>query len=277
MTALTDSTGLGDRMKRYEASTRFRLPRRTYTVIRVDGRAFHTLLRDADKPFDYPFMRMMEHTARELCAEIPGAVFAYAQSDEISVLVHDFSSIHAEPWFGGNVQKISSVSASVATIHFARAVLPGTSWGHRAATFDGRAFTIPDPVEIGNYFIWRQRDAARNSVMMAAQARFSHAELQGLNSGQLQEKLYAEAGINWNNYPAQARRGSLTVSQEYRVSHDDPPVAPHMAGDCLHPRTCVRHRWSTQAAPAFAIEPGNVLATLVPPLPVMPAPAAEES
>ncbi|MFD0474429.1 hypothetical protein ACFQ0B_43965 [Nonomuraea thailandensis] len=39
---MSDRTGLGDRMKGYEAVTRTLLPRRTYAVVRVDGRAFHT-------------------------------------------------------------------------------------------------------------------------------------------------------------------------------------------------------------------------------------------
>lgn len=42
---------LGDRMKRqYEDRTRLMLPRRTYTILRCDGKAFHTLTRRCEKP-----------------------------------------------------------------------------------------------------------------------------------------------------------------------------------------------------------------------------------
>ena len=54
---------LGDRMKgQYEDRTRVLLPRRTYTIIRVDGKAFHTLTRGCQKPFDRSLMETMDKT-----------------------------------------------------------------------------------------------------------------------------------------------------------------------------------------------------------------------
>lgn len=98
---MTDKTGLGDRMKGYEAVTRAVLPRRTYTIIRVDGRSFHSYLSGAVKPYDFGFMAEMDEVALALCKEISGAQFAFVQSDEISVLVTDFASNGTQPWFGG--------------------------------------------------------------------------------------------------------------------------------------------------------------------------------
>lgn len=112
---MTDSTALGDRMKRYEHSYRLTFPRRLPVVIRVDGRAFHSHLRGAAKPFDMQFIEDMGHVAVALCEEISGAVFAYHQSDEVSVLVQDWVGEHAEPWFAGELQKIVSLSAAIAT------------------------------------------------------------------------------------------------------------------------------------------------------------------
>src|ERR1035437_6928588 len=99
----TDS--LGDRMKRYEATTRFLLPRRTYTILRVDGRAFHTWTRGLEKPYDLNFMYCMDSAAIALCEEIAGSRFAYVQSDEISVLGVDFLDIKPEPWLDRNGQQ----------------------------------------------------------------------------------------------------------------------------------------------------------------------------
>src|SRR5262249_28462896 len=151
--------------KRYERATRTVLPRRTYTLLRVDGRAFHSYLRDAARPYDLEFMADLDTVAAELCREIPGTVFAYVQSDEISVLTVDFDSTGTQPWFDGEVQKMVSLSAAIATAAL-NARRPG-----RPATFDARVFTIADPVEVANYFVWRQRDAVRNSIAMAAQTR----------------------------------------------------------------------------------------------------------
>lgn len=253
---MTDSTALGDRMKRYEATTRHTLPRRTYALLRVDIRAAHSYLRDAAKPFDETFMADMDAAAEALCAEITGSVFAYTQSDEISLLVTDFASEQTEPWFGGVVAKQLSISAALAT-----AVLNERRPGR--ALFDARVFTLADPVEVANYFLWRQRDAVRNSISMAAQAHFSHKQLHGVNSGGMQELLWSEAGVNWNDYPDGCKRGRVTVRQtgERIVSYTDKRTGQRNA------TMAMRSWWETSAAPHFTTEPGSWLAGIVPALP----------
>jgi tRNA(His) 5'-end guanylyltransferase len=151
---MSDTSALGDRMKRHEAAHRAVLPRRTYTVLRVDGRSFHNYLRGAAKPFDEQFMADMDAVAEALCSEITGSVFAYTQSDEVSILATDFATEQTEPWFGGVVAKQLSAAASLAT-----AVLNERRPGRRAL-FDARVFTLSDPVEVANYFLWRQRRAS---------------------------------------------------------------------------------------------------------------------
>jgi tRNA(His) 5'-end guanylyltransferase len=154
-------------------------------------------------------MDAMEQAALALCEQIDGAKFAYIQSDEISVLFTDFDTIHTETWFSGNVQKIASISASIATAAF------NYTRGHQGhvyqqavmAHFDARVFTIPDPIEVENYFIARQMDATRNSVNMAAASVISHKELEGVGTNQRQELLF-QKGINWDTYPTRCKRGS---------------------------------------------------------------------
>lgn len=258
-------------MKGYEAVTRYVLPRRTYTLIRVDGRAFHAYLRHAEKPFDYGFMDSMGHVAAALCTEIAGAVFAYLQSDEISVLVTDFGSVHTEAWFGGTVQKMASIAAATATAElnyqaFARyATDPGQHdmVPPKMATFDARVFTIPSAVEVANYFIWRQRDCVRNSVSMAAQAHFSHKSLHGLNGGQMQERLWQEKGVNWNDYPDGAKRGRVCV----RVTAEEDVTWTHKRTGETNTTRALRSHWVSEAAPHFTAEAGSWLAQTVPSLP----------
>lgn len=254
---MTDSTSLGDRMKGYEAVYRSVLPRRTYTLLRLDGRAFHSYLRGATKPFDEQFIADMGAVTEAVCAEISGSVFAYTQSDEISVLVTDFATIQTQPWFDGVVAKLLSVSASLAT-----AVLNERRPGKRAL-FDARVFTISDPVEVANYFLWRQRDAVRNSVSMAAQAHFSHKRLHGLSGGQMQELLFTEAGINWNDYPDGCKRGRVTVRHtgERPVEYVD-----KRSGETVR-TTAVRSWWESSAAPHFTTKPDGWLAEIIPTLP----------
>jgi tRNA(His) 5'-end guanylyltransferase len=234
--------GLGDRMKRYESTWRTVMPANSYVIVRVDGRAFHTLLRRAVKPFDRDVATGMQLTAEALCREIAGSVFAYGQSDEISILLTDVASIRSQLWFDGNVQKLASVAASIATMEFNH-VTRHDSW--ERATFDARTFTLPYPVEVANYFLWRQHDAVRNAVSMAAQAHFSHKRLQGVSSDQMQEMLWSQKGINFNDYPAEFKRGYTVTRVEIP---GDPP----------------RSRWATNAAPHFRVESGSWLADMIP-------------
>lgn len=265
---MTDKTPLGDRMKRYEAAHRTLLPRRTYTILRVDGRAFHSYLRGAAKPFDAQFMDDMDAVAEALCQEITGAVFGYIQSDEISILVTDFASHNTEPWFGGVTAKWLSISASLAT-----AVLNERRPGHRAL-FDSRVFTIADPVEVANYFLWRQRDAVRNSISMAAQAYFSHKRLHGVSSGGMQELLWSELGLNWNDYEPGCKTGRVTVRRtgERPVEYVDKRTNETVR------TAAVRSWWETFAPLPFTTEPGSWLARTIPALPTLqPEPAAPEA
>lgn len=260
---MTDRTALGDRMKAYEAVTRTVLPPRSLAVIRVDGRAFHSLLRSAEKPFDFNFMTSMDNTAIALCEEIQGAVFGYVQSDEISVLVVDFAGPTSQPWFGGVVQKQVSIAAAAATAAFNEDRRKDPSVAGRLGMFDARVFTLPNAVEVANYFTWRQRDAVRNSIAMAAQAKFSHKQLHGVGTGRMQEMLWAEHGINWNDYPDGAKRGRVVV----RESGERKVTFTHKRTGETETVTAVRSWWTATPAPHFTAEPGGWLAGMIPPQP----------
>ena len=119
---------LGDRMKKaYENRTRFYLPRRAYSILRLDGRSFHTFCKGLKKPFDAGLIADMDATACYLCKNIQGAKFAFVQSDEISILLTDFNEIGTDAWFDGNIQKMVSVAASMATAKFNQLRLIRTS------------------------------------------------------------------------------------------------------------------------------------------------------
>lgn len=229
---------LGDRMKRfYENITKYFLPRRTYTIIRIDGKAFHSLTQNFDKPFDYTFINQMDETAKYLCKNIQGAKFAFVQSDEISILMTDFDKINTCAWFDGNVQKIASISASMATSKFNQLrfldyitkkyidciiritdlYLQNLS-EIKLAEFDSRVFTIPSQIEVFNYFVWRQQDTVRNSISSVAQSLYSHKELEKVNTDKMQEMCF-QKGINWNDYDSGVKRGRFIMKVENDVNH----------------------------------------------------------
>lgn len=181
------------------------LPRRTYTIVRCDGRAFHTWTRGLDKPYDAGFMGCMDAAALALCEDAAGAQFAFVQSDEISLLLTDFAKQDTQAWFDGCQNKIESVSASIVTMAFNIAAMGKFLTN---ATFDARAFVIPDRVEVENYFIDRQKDAERNSVTMLAQAYASHKQLQGKSVADRHEIIH-KAGDNWAKHPVSFKHGRV--------------------------------------------------------------------
>ena len=237
---------LGDRMKKnYEDRTRTLLPRRTYTIIRIDGKAFHTYTRGLKRPFDSDLMLDMDTTAAYLCKNIMGAKMAYVQSDEISLVLTDFDQLGSQAWFDNNVQKMASVSASMTTASFNALRLSRVITDYRVdpfgtkngipvsqvfdhaktemltdlgsksmAMFDARVFQIPELIEVCNYFIWRQQDATRNSISSVAQSLYSHKELEGKSSDEKQEMIF-QKGINWNDYTYREKRGGVIAKVYY--------------------------------------------------------------
>lgn len=249
----SDSTALGDRMKDYESVARHVLPRRACTIMRVDGRNFHAWTRGLPRPFSTELADAMNATAVALCEQVAGAVMGYTESDEISLLITDYSKPGTQPWFGGIVQKVASISASIATAHFNAAIT-----GRPPAQFDSRVFTVPSIEEAANYFIWRQRDAVRNSISMAAQSMFSHRRLQGVSTGQMQDMMHAE-GVNWNDFPVRFKRGAQVV----KCSGPREVVYTDKRTDTENTITVDRSWWEAQDADHFVFaELVDRLATL---------------
>ena len=237
---------LGDRMKlNYENRSKTFLTRRTPVIIRLDGVSFHTFTRGFVKPFDKRLLEAMQKTTLELCKKIQGCILGYTQSDEITLVLSDYKSLDSEAWYDYGVQKICSVSASLATLYFNKffirkitdfvdehgyVVDKKEKYGdlseqvkkliltyHKAiesgATFDARCFNIPKE-EVLNCLLWRIKDANRNSINSLGQCYFSHKELQGKNTSEVQDMLMENFGINWNNLSNYEKGGTLIVQGE---------------------------------------------------------------
>jgi tRNA(His) 5'-end guanylyltransferase len=227
---------LGDRMKDfYEDRTRYKLARRTNTIIRIDGKAFHTYTKGLQRPFDQGLMEDMNKTAEYLCQNIQGAKFGYVQSDEISILITDYDDIDTHAWFDGNLQKITSIAASLATAKFNQLrimrhmenAMIFLEQEHieefKMAHFDARVFQIPYQEEVINYFIWRQQDATRNSISSVAQSLYSAKELHGKKTSDMQEMIF-QKGINWNDFTPREKRGSIIRRVEHVYARRDEPI-----------------------------------------------------
>lgn len=226
----------GDRMKAYEAVSKNSLMRRTPAIIRLDGEAFHIFTKGFHKPFDTILMRTMQETMKRLCENIQGCVLGYTQSDEITLVLCDYQTLTTDAWFDYNVEKMTSVAASMATLYFnqifseqvekeifsgekdsikrfgalCRAVTKG-------ALFDASVFSLPKE-EVNNCLVLRQQDAIRNSIQAVAQSCFPHKELQGLSTDELIVKLIDEKNINWTtDFSTSCKKGCCCVKKEIRI------------------------------------------------------------
>jgi len=271
---------LDDRMKEYERVTRHHLTKRTPVIIRIDGKAFHTFTKGFEKPFDEVMVNTMQDTMKYLCENIENCVLGYTQSDEITLVLCDYKTLTSQSWFNNNLQKLCSVSASMATMAFNKFFEENTEeWNDnefskveidgvdivnieqherwfsynsahnsacvKGAMFDSRAFNMPKE-EVNNCLIWRQEDAARNSIQSVAQANFKCEQLDGKNQNELQEMLWQEKGINWNDYPTYLKRGSCCIRiAETKINETGEPY--------------IRQKWAIDSdIPIFSKDPSYV-------------------
>ena len=180
---------LGDRIKRYEAAHHYQLTPRMPVMIRVDGRAFHTVTRHCMRPFDPDLHHHMVYAAIEVAKDMQGFKIGYVQSDEATFCCHDYDKLNSEGWFGYDFAKMVSISASLMSVHFCDIREQGPT------VFDSRAFNVPRE-DVANAFLWRAKDWERNSIQMFARAYFSHKELEGKKIPDMHEMLH-EKGLNW--------------------------------------------------------------------------------
>ena len=233
---------LGKRMKEYEKVSRNFLVRRVPVAIRIDGQHFHSFCKGFKRPFDTIFTNAMNTTMIELCKNIQGCIFGYVQSDEITLILQDYATIKTDAWFEYNVQKLTSISASMATLYFNRAIDNELSsyinylleaYSHneqwppedenkyvdrineqwlKGATFDSRAFNIPKD-EVVNLIYWRQLDAIRNSIQACGQSMYSTRQLHGASCEVIKEMLRQD-NMDWEDLPIAFQRGRACYRDE---------------------------------------------------------------
>ncbi len=232
----TDKTSLGDRMKDYEApSTSRKAFKGQPLIVRLDGKSFHTYTKGLQRPYDERLSWCMQHTMMALVDRFQANV-GYTQSDEITLAWYVQPHETAEYPFDGRFQKLESLTAAYCTLkfnHFASLRMGGHGG---EPIFDSRAFVVPTVKEAYHAFLWRQQDATKNAISMAAHTYFSHKSLQGMHGPDMQERLFTEKGINFNDYPAFFKRGvfakrhkvlkTLTPEELARIPEPHRPTEP---------------------------------------------------
>lgn len=201
---------MGDRQKRFEGaeSSRAFIPGLPI-LARLDGRSFSNFtrsLKKAGQPFHPGLSALMQEVTKYVVKENK-ATLGYTQSDEITLaflnLGYDGNGVE----FDGRVQKLVSTLTADAVYIFNElksTYLPEKRG--KPAKFDCRMWQVPDQAMAAEAFEWRELDAAKNSVNMAASAFYSHKALHGRRSPEKHEMLL-EKGVNWASYPTHFKRG----------------------------------------------------------------------
>lgn len=223
-----ETDALGTRMKEYEFVPRNYLLRRTPVIIRIDGKAFHTFTRGLNRPFDKTFQKCMVETVKYLCANVQNCVLGYTQSDEITLVLLDDFKLNTSPYFDNQVEKICSITASMATLAFNQAIYNELEsgfvegdpsydvWKQKLfkAQFDSRCFNVPNRTEVYNCLVWRQQDAIKNSITMLALSHFSNKQLHKKN-GKEKITMLEEIGVRWNELDNIDKQGIIIKKVYY--------------------------------------------------------------
>lgn len=221
---------LGDRLKAIEAVEAARKADKTKPLMaRLDGKAFHTFTQGLQRPYDNRLSQLMIDTAGWLVLQTHARI-AYVQSDEIS-LYWDLdlqANPSAEYLYDGKFQKLTSILASTASAYFNRELpkrIPEKE--HALPTFDCRVWNVDNHKEVYLNYLWRQDDAIKNSISMAAQADFSSKMLHGVNSEKKKEMLRA-IGKPWESHPMFFKMGTFVgrVAREVELTPEQRAKIP---------------------------------------------------
>jgi tRNA(His) 5'-end guanylyltransferase len=256
---MTDKTTLGDRVKGYEQPTTMRKAFKGQPlIVRLDGKNFHAFCKGLKRPFDERLSALMVEVTKYL-VETFQARIGYTQSDEITLVWHYQPHETAEYPFAGRFQKMESLLAAYATAFFNTHLsfhLPEKAGA--MPVFDARAFVVPNEREAYHTVLWRQQDCTKNAISMAAQSMFSHKSLQGLHGPEMQERMWKEKGVNFNDYPAAFKRGTfvsrakvLRVLDEAELARI--PEAHRPTGPVERTETKVRDIWLAKEDNTFVI------------------------
>jgi len=210
-----DKDQLGTRMKFYEKMGDSKLMPMLPILARLDGKCFHNFTRDLERPFDQNFVSLMSELTQYLVEET-NAKIGYTQSDEITLL-WQADNWKSEIFMGGKSSKMISILSAMTSVAFNRLLsrwLPAKQ--HEMPIFDCRVWNVPNKIEAANVFIWREKDAVRNSIQSLGQHHFSHNQLHKVSCDKIQDMLWRERGVNWNDLSPKLKRG--TYVQSSRIS-----------------------------------------------------------
>lgn len=211
----------GDLAKRFEEQTTSQklipgLP----VYARMDGKSFSTLTKKFKTPYDEDFRAVMGRVSVALMKET-GAIISYNQSDEISLVWDVEYNSRSQFLFDGTVFKLVGELAALTSLLFYKEAMK--VWPdyieNRLPRFDARIINLPNKEAVIDTLHWREDDATKNSITMAARKYYKHSELHKKNSSNKLDMLM-DKGVNWNKYPDFFKKGQYFVKRKFKTELD---------------------------------------------------------
>lgn len=220
------SNKLKDRIDEHRASYDYRILSRLPIAICVNGRAFSKVTSLLDKPYDSKFAECIMSTMMRLCNEVEGTIFAYYYNDEIVVITRNDQKEDTSPWYDNRVQKIASVTASIASIHFNNCANAIELNLMGEPVFTSQVFAVPQIAEAINTLVLKQQQnsylSVQNACVYELLKKYDKNTIKemigGLTIDERIDLLQQECKVDFHEYPTVYRRGAAC----YRI----PKVMP---------------------------------------------------
>lgn len=237
-----EEIALGDRLKMYEKEYENTIDSNKHIIVRIDGHKFSKYSKGFKKPFDTLLADSMIATTQKLVEEFQCSC-GYTQSDEITLAFPSYKEEYDEKRqntythiHNGRIQKMVSLIAAFTTMTFNKILsekirelqttfdltiptiemvqyLDVLKEKEFNAWFDARIFAVVSKEELFNAFLWRVRDAEKNSKSMAAYAYLPHKTLLKMTGEERVALLKATKGIDWETYEDKFKYGTFIKKQ----------------------------------------------------------------
>lgn len=210
---------LKDRIESYRDNSDYKLLPKLPIIISINGKGFSKATSLLDKPYCTKLTECMLAVALKLCNEIEGAIFAYHYNDEIVIIARNDQTSETNPWFDNKIQKICSVTSSIATYYFNNYAKQTDLNIMGDVLFTSQVFVVPNVVETINTIIYKQQHNFHTSIQFACFYELLNKSydkniikemLFGLSVDDKINLLKQECNIDFNEYPICFRRGAAT-------------------------------------------------------------------
>jgi len=207
---------LKDRIDSYQDACDYKLLNRVPVIIAINGRSFSKTTSLIDKPYCHKFAECMMATTLKLCSEIESVMFVYQHSDEIVLVSRNDQNVDTLPWFDNRIQKLCSISSSLATLYFNHYAASRELNLMSESIFTSQVFVVPNIAEAINTFIYKQQHNFYTSIQFACfyellrkyDKNTIKEMLSGLTVDEKIDLLHQECDIDFNNYSSVFRRGA---------------------------------------------------------------------